>query len=99
MGQYCLAAMMGTVTMADQVAEVVERAIDLARQGEGPEGHARQLAGVGRDGLERARMELVRRIFLRSDDYEATAALSLVNRALAIVGWENPYDWRHRRKP
>jgi hypothetical protein len=85
--------------MADQVPEVVQRAIALARQRAGAEGHARQLAGVGRDELERARMELVRRISLRSDDYEATAALSLVNRALAIAGWENPYDWRHRRKP
>lgn len=52
-----------------------------------------------RSSLEVAQAELVRRVRLRSDDYQATAGLSLVNRALALTGWQNPYDWKHRRKP
>ena len=35
----------------------------------------------------------------RSDDFEATAALSLVNGALAAVRWSDPFSWKHRRKP
>jgi hypothetical protein len=60
----------------------------------------RELLAVGdRQDLERARAELVRRIYQRSDDYQATAALTLVNKALATVGWPDPYNWKHRRKP
>ena len=53
----------------------------------------------GRHELEKARADLVRRISARSDDFEATAALSAVNRALAALGWDDPYNWKHRRKP
>jgi hypothetical protein len=61
---------------------------------------ARSLAGsADRRALEGAQTELVRRVRLRSDDYQATAGLSLVNKALALTGWQNPYDWKHRRKP
>jgi hypothetical protein len=52
-----------------------------------------------RQALERAQKDLVRRIHQRSDDFRATAALNLVNRALAAVGWTDPYSWKHRRKP
>lgn len=58
-----------------------------------------ELAHAGREALQEARGKLVQRIYLRSDDYEATAALSLVNKALASLGWEDPYIWKHRRKP
>lgn len=58
------------------------------------------LAGAAdRAALEQARHALVRRIHERSDDYQATAALNLVNKALATVGWYDPYSWKHRRKP
>jgi hypothetical protein len=60
----------------------------------------KDLAAAGdRPELEKARAELVRRISGRSDDFEATAALSLVNKALAARGWDDPYNWKHRRKP
>jgi hypothetical protein len=60
----------------------------------------RELAADGdRDALHTARGELVARIYKRSDDYEATAALTLVNKALAAVGWYDPFTWKHRRKP
>jgi hypothetical protein len=57
------------------------------------------VTGGDRAGLENARAELVRRIFAHSDDFEATGALSHVNKALAELGWEAPYSWKHRRKP
>jgi hypothetical protein len=60
----------------------------------------RELAGEGdRVALHNARAELVALIYGRSDDYEATGALTLVNKALAAVGWYDPYSWKHRRKP
>ncbi len=54
---------------------------------------------VARQELEEERAELVGRISARSDDYEATAALSRVNEALAELGWDDPFNWQHRRKP
>jgi hypothetical protein len=59
-----------------------------------------KLAQAGdRDALEQAQKDLVQRIHERSDDFQATAALTLVNKALAAVGWPGPYSWKHRRKP
>jgi hypothetical protein len=82
----------------------VERALSLSasKPGQGADdgrGVSELVAGTDKAGLEQARAELVARLSRRSDDYQATAALSLVNRALASVGWDNPYDWKHRRKP
>ena len=66
----------------------------------GTEPAAKDLVTVGgRHELEKARSDLVRRISARSDDFEATAALSAVNRALAVLGWDDSYSWKHRRKP
>jgi hypothetical protein len=83
---------------------VVEQAFVLASTlTSGPEAldaAVQKLAAAGdRQGLEQAQKGLVQRILERSDDFEATAALSLVNRALAAVGWSDPYSWKHRRKP
>jgi hypothetical protein len=87
---------------------VVERAIALTSRGEGNPGQPgspgrgdpmEELVRAGRAALEDARTRLVQRLYLRSDDYEATAALSLVNKALAALGWEDAYNWKHRRKP
>lgn len=52
-----------------------------------------------REALEGARTDLLSRIQQRSDDYAATSALTLVNKALAVVGWADPYSWKHRRRP
>jgi uncharacterized protein len=59
-----------------------------------------QLVAAGnRAALEEARDELVLRLRRSSDDYSATSALNLANRALAEVGWPDPFNWKHRRKP
>lgn len=82
---------------------LADRAVALASAaGPGDDGGdaVSQLASSGDQGeLESARQYLVWRIQQRSDDYQATAALTLVNRALARVGWHDPYAWKHRRKP
>ncbi len=80
--------------------EAVVLAGTLDSNSEALEAAVQKLAESGdRPGLEGAQKDLVRRIQERSDDFEATAALGLVNRALAAVGWTDPYSWKHRRKP
>jgi hypothetical protein len=84
--------------------DLADEALALASSLDGGEGGLTlavgQLAATGdRERLERARQVLVRRIYERSDDHEATAALTLVNKALAVIGWHDPYSWKHRRKP
>jgi hypothetical protein len=83
---------------------LVQRALALSTEagsgGRTTDEVVQELASSGdRDALEHARADLVARIHLRSDDYVATGALNLVNRALAVVGWVDPYNWKHRRKP
>jgi hypothetical protein len=89
------------MAVLDPVAEdALALAANLGPGNESREAAVEQLAAPGdREGLERAQSELVRRIHERSDDFQATAALNLVNRALAAVGWVDPYSWKHRRKP
>jgi hypothetical protein len=80
--------------------EAVVLASTLDGGGEALEAAVQQLAETSdRPALELAQRDLVNRIQLRSDDFQATAALNLVNRALAAVGWTDPYSWKHRRKP
>ncbi len=60
-------------------------------------------AGGDRAALEEARRRYALRLHGRSDDWEATAALNLLNRALSKLGPTDPFDWRERwarhRKP
>jgi hypothetical protein len=39
---------------------------------------------------------LVRRLRLHADDYDATAGLTVVNAALAEIGWPAPFIWEPR---
>jgi hypothetical protein len=57
-----------------------------------------RLANGERLPLEQARDELVRRLQQRSDDYEATAGLTVVNAALAAVGWPAALTWEARTR-
>jgi hypothetical protein len=80
--------------------EAVVLASTLSSDGEALEAAVQKLAQAGdRKALEEAQKDLVQRIHERSDDFEATAALGLINKALAAVGWTDPYSWKHRRKP
>ena len=79
---------------------MAEQAVALATDGQSSETAVQQLVVSGdRVSLRQAQSELAQRVHERSDDFAATAALSLVNKALAIVGWTDPFSWKHRRKP
>ena len=56
-----------------------------------------------RAALGEVRNRFASRLHGHSDDYAATAALSLLNRALATVPHDEPLDWKRRwakgRKP
>jgi hypothetical protein len=78
------------------------QALALARSGRIPDDSPADidslisLAGADRGALVAARDAFARRLRARSDDYEATGALQLLNRALSRYGWSDPYDWRGR---
>jgi hypothetical protein len=61
-------------------------------------------AGGDRHLLEAARDVAAERVHLRTDDFESTAALQMLNRVLSRVPIVDPLDWRVRwgqrfRKP
>jgi hypothetical protein len=79
---------------------LAKQAVALATDGQSPEAAVQQLVASGdRVTLRQAQSDLVQLVHERSDDFAATAALGLVNKALAIAGWTDPFSWKHRRKP
>jgi hypothetical protein len=91
--------MAGTTTLIDAITT---RAFELP-PGEASESELVVMAGDDRHALEAARDRVVYRLHGHADDYAATAALTLLNRALVRYGWSEPYDWKARyakhRKP
>jgi hypothetical protein len=77
---------------------ICTEALSLAGDGGGDDAVRRlvSLAGNDRASLVAARDAFARRLHGHADDYAATAALRLLNRALAAYGWHDPYDWRSR---
>jgi hypothetical protein len=61
------------------------------------------MVGDDRALLEAAQRELALHLHSHPDDWVATAALILLNKALVQYGWSDPYDWKVRwsqhRKP
>ena len=61
------------------------------------------LVGADRHALEAARDQVAAHLHRRVDDFQATATLTLLNRALADIPIVDPLDWRVRwskhRKP
>ena len=61
------------------------------------------IANGDREALEAARDQVAAHLHAQVDDWEATAALTLLNRALARIPRVDPLDWRERwsrhRKP
>ena len=72
-------------------AEVLERALHPAAGGS-PDavGELVAMAGGRRPPLEAAASLLMARLHRRSDDFDATRALSSVSAALSRIGWEMP---------
>jgi hypothetical protein len=77
---------------------ISDRAIALAADGdrEAAINELIRLAGDDPGPLEAARQVLVRRLEINSGDYPATAALTLINTALARIGWSDPVAWKPR---
>jgi hypothetical protein len=84
---------------------LIDRAAALAAEGTDRESSAAlaELAGRNRQVVEAARDLAATRIRERVDDWEATAALRLLNRVLADLPRKDPLDWqvrwRQHRKP
>ena len=61
------------------------------------------LVGADRQALETARDQVAAQLHRRVDDFQATATLTLLNRAMAGIPIVDPLDWRVRwskhRKP
>lgn len=77
---------------------LIERAYELSRSGRGPEAADELVAAAGpaRGDLEAARDRVAARVHARVSDFEATAALQLLNRALSRAPIHDPLDWRVR---
>ncbi len=85
---------------------LVEHAYQLGRSGNTAEAADELVAAAGpaRQDLEAARDRVAARVHARVDDFEATAALQLLNRALSRAPIHDPLDWKVRwtqrfRKP
>jgi hypothetical protein len=86
---------------------VMQQAGELAGQGVSAQEATDGLlaaAGGNRRTIEAARDQVAARIRAHVDDFEATAALQLLNRVLATLPIDDPLDWRVRwtqrfRKP
>ena len=77
-------------------------AIETAIAG-GPPDAIVEAAGGDRQVLEAARDKVATQVRKQVDDFEATAALRLLNRALSETPPTDPFDWQvrweRRRKP
>ena len=78
--------------------DLAERAIALATSGDRNGAVSELVESAGDvDALEEARDLLVRRIQARSDDYEATAGLTLLNAAIGAVGPKAEVTWKPKQ--
>jgi hypothetical protein len=80
---------------------IVERAVALATGGEdrdGAVGEVIRLAGDEPGPLEEARRILVQRLSQHGDDYDASLALTVVNAAIAQLGWHGDFTWTPRER-
>lgn len=80
--------------------DLIDRAAVLATDGVGASSSASLagLAGKDRQLVEAARDRAAARVRTRVDDWEATAALQLLNRVLADLPRTDPFDWQVRWK-
>jgi hypothetical protein len=79
---------------------LIDRAAAIAGQGTDGEAAATlaNLAGGNRVVVEAARDRAASRVRERVDDWDATAALRLLNRLLADLPRKDPLDWQVRWK-
>lgn len=77
---------------------LVSKAYELTASGATPAGWQELLSASGesRSDLEAARDLVAARVHARVDDFEATAALQLLNRAVSRAPIHDPLDWKVR---
>ncbi len=84
---------------------VAQQAADLSQDDDQAAAVEKLIAMVGSDrqALEAARDQVAAHLHRRVDDFQATATLTLLNRALSGMRIVDPLDWRVRwskhRKP
>jgi hypothetical protein len=84
---------------------IVRQAADLTQDRDQAAALEKLIAAVGSDrhSLEMARDQVAAHLHRRVDDFQATATLTLLNRALSGIPIVDPLDWRVRwsrhRKP
>ncbi len=84
---------------------IVQQAADLTQESDqaAAAGKLIVLVGSDRQALETARDRVAAQLHRSVDDFEATATLTLLNRAMAGIPIVDPLDWRVRwskhRKP
>jgi hypothetical protein len=87
------------------IDDIVRQAAALAAGGDPVAAADALIASVGadREALGAARDQVASHLHHQIDDFEATAALTVLNRALSRVPIVDPMDWRVRwakhRKP
>jgi hypothetical protein len=80
---------------------IVERAVALSAAGPAADGAARELVTLAGDDpgpLGEARRLLVLRLTHHGDDYEASRALTVINAAIAELGWHGAHTWTPRER-
>ncbi len=77
---------------------LMSRAYELSRAGASSDAVEQMMAAAGpqRKDLEEARDRVAAQVRARVDDFAATAALQLLNRALSKAPIHDPLDWRVR---
>jgi hypothetical protein len=77
---------------------IVQQASDLSREHDQAAATESLVALVGSDrpALEAARDQVAAHLHRQVDDFQATATLTLLNRALADIPIVDPLDWRGR---
>ena len=84
---------------------IAQHAADLAQDHDQAAAAAKliELVGSDRHALEAARDRVAAHLHRQVDDFQATATLTLLNRALSAIPIVDPLDWRRRwsrhRKP
>lgn len=86
---------MATSTLDDVLARAGELARSAAPLAEATE-QLLAVAGGDRKAVEQARDRAASRVHAHVDDFDATAALQLLNRVLAELPIHDPLDWRVR---
>jgi hypothetical protein len=77
---------------------IVQQAADLSQDHDQAAAKEKLIGLVGGDrhALEAARDQVAAHLHRRVDDFQATATLTLLNRALADIPIVDPLDWRVR---